>query len=99
MKNLTGSEPDATEVLVSPVSSMEIYPNPSGGILNINGIQTKQATVSIRIMNMVGQIVWSQARPSSPQMEIDLSKLPGGNYFIQINDGSAVTQKSFVIAR
>jgi hypothetical protein len=98
-QNLARTEPDVSESMSTAIPAMEIYPNPSSGVLNISGIENNQATLSLRITNAIGQIVWSQSRPSSVQMQIDLSKFSNGSYFLQINNGSQVAEKPFVIAR
>jgi hypothetical protein len=55
-----------------------VYPNPTGGILNIRGI-TPEST--IRIMDSSGRILIEE----TGKKQLDVSKLAAGMYFIKID--------------
>jgi hypothetical protein len=59
-----------------------IYPNPSQGIININMLDFKEAT----IYNFLGQEVLK-----SRESRIDLSDLNEGVYIIKLEDRSGVS--------
>lgn len=61
--------------------NMEIYPNPSNGLLNIRTLDDR--TVSYQIYNLMGQPLKS----GTLNQEINVSDLSAGMYVIEINDG------------
>ena len=74
-------------------NSVEIYPNPTGSIMNIKSeknIEWKK----IALLNIFGEEV-SIKQVSSP--EIDVSALPNGIYFLKITDGERSFSKKVVI--
>ena len=59
-----------------------IYPNPTSGIVSITGKDLRQAEV----INTLGQRV-ATATGEGETLQIDLSGLPAGVYFINVTDG------------
>ncbi len=71
---------DATENIIS------IYPNPSNGAININGIN---GNVDLRIINIQGKVVFTEELISDNQsytQGVDLSAYPKGIYFIKLTN-------------
>jgi len=64
--------------------SLVIYPNPTNGKLKIDNKELK--IKSIEIFNTIGQPLLSIPSPSSPEIEINISHLPAGMYFLKINN-------------
>ncbi|PQJ12248.1 hypothetical protein CJD36_000375 [Flavipsychrobacter stenotrophus] len=58
----------------------DIYPNPAYNVLNITGTDIK----SVAIYNFLGQVMHTYGQARSP-MQIDVSDLPKGVYFIKVN--------------
>ncbi|WP_423740458.1 M4 family metallopeptidase [Flavobacterium columnare] len=69
--------------------NMEIYPNPSNGLLNIRTLDDR--TVSYQIYNLMGQPLKS----GTLNQEINVSDLSAGMYVIEINDGQKTLAKKF----
>ncbi|AEW86505.1 peptidase M4 [Flavobacterium columnare] len=69
--------------------NMEIYPNPSNGLLNIRTLDDR--TVSYQIYNLMGQPLKS----GTLNQEINVSDLAAGMYVIEINDGQKTLAKKF----
>ena len=74
----------------APVNNITIFPNPSTGILNLRGFQNlrgfnhKQST-TLKIYNVVGSLVYqSKITNYKSEIQINLSHLPKGLYFIDI---------------
>ncbi len=67
---------------------IEIYPNPTNGILNINfaSVQNRE----IEVVNLTGQIV-KQANINSDKIELDLSELAEGTYFVRVKAKASVS--------
>ncbi|WP_163444596.1 M4 family metallopeptidase [Flavobacterium columnare] len=69
--------------------NMEIYPNPSNGLLNIRTLDNR--AVSYQIYNLIGQPLKS----GKLNQEINVSDLAAGMYVIEINDGQKTLAKKF----
>lgn len=72
-----------------PQGQISLYPNPAQNTIRIgtNGILVDNATV--RILSAVGQTAYT--RPYSSGDEIDISALPDGIYFVQLEATELVT--------
>ena len=94
--NTTNEIVNATELDLLTVGIMEvnannysIYPNPTTGIITIEGTMNADITV----MNMIGDIIY-QNNNASQNTIIDLSAYAAGNYIVKIiNDNKVSTQK------
>ena len=72
---------------------IEIFPNPANNIVNIIGLND-DSMIDIAILNLVGQLVYEQRFDHSKNLEIDLSVISAGSYFIQLKrNGSSITKK------
>jgi hypothetical protein len=71
---------------VNNFESLEVnlYPNPSDGILNI---QAESSISSIEIMNVLGQLLLT-SKGNSTHEQMDISGLSAGNYFVRVVVGS-----------
>lgn len=67
-------------------STLNIYPNPSTGIVNINNV----AGARIEVLNMVGQTV-ATIENASEINSIDLSNEANGTYFVRVVKGNEVS--------
>jgi hypothetical protein len=61
---------------------VRLYPNPVGNILNIE--LSKLNDVSLEIINISGQIIYSIASINNTKESIDVSYLSNGVYFIKL---------------
>ena len=95
--NASGTIVNATEILLgnvgidnpSTTNINNIYPNPTTGIVTIEG--TKDAQVVV--YNMVGEVVYDN-KNASENTTIDLSAFSAGNYIVKIiSDNNVSTQK------
>jgi hypothetical protein len=84
-----------TFLSVSPVNKdkFTIYPNPTNGIINI---ETQDQDYSIKIVNLIGQVVYFNEFKAT-QSAIDVANLAKGGYIITLENNkykySAVFQK------
>ena len=83
--------PTSTTKIIENLIDLNIYPNPSNGLLNINSNQ-KINTVSV--YNMIGNLVMVKNIYNS-QSILEIENLTNGVYFIQLNlnDGSSLNSK------
>jgi uncharacterized repeat protein (TIGR01451 family) len=61
------------------LNQLEVYPNPTNGILQINGIENGQ----LRVLSLTGQLVYDTFYQKGD--EIDLTSVKTGLYFLQMN--------------
>jgi len=70
-------------------NEIEMFPNPTTGIVNFNNVENAK----IEVYNMMGQVV-ANANSNSVNTTIDLSNLANGNYVVRIvKDGEVATSK------
>ncbi|GEM_PF-6883055 len=80
-------------------SSVTIYPNPSRGLVKVQ-LEQQLESGSIVIRDMQGRVAQSATITASTGLDLDVSKLSGGTYFITIEDnetGSFTTQKLMIL--
>lgn len=78
---------DIRDVNVSEsfLSQVQVYPNPTEGVIHINGIQ---GTVTYRLINSMGQVLMEGQRQGDFVLE---TGLPQGIYFLRLSDGSSTS--------
>ena len=85
------SNPEEVDVLVTSVdenNAAHVYPNPTSGVLNING----QGKMHISVCNMMGQVVGEVNAEGNAAL--DMSGYQSGIYFVRIEtiNGCSVTK-------
>ena len=86
------------EVPVLPSDSIEIYPNPASGLVSIRSGGT--GILGIRVLNVLGSETGSGFRgPGSGNVSIDLSWLPAGTYFLEIQTSSGLQLRNITLER
>ena len=75
--------------------SLKLYPNPTSGVLNIQG----EGMVSVEVYNAVGQRMMTQ-EVNGNNIQVNTESLSNGIYFLRIyaNDG-AMVNRTFSVAR
>ena len=82
------------------ITALMIYPNPTQGLVTIDGEISHSAEVSIRIINYLGQeILVDQFDPTSSVLSktYDLSAAAAGAYLIEVATDRGVVQKSIIV--
>ena len=74
--------------------SLVIYPNPTDGKLKIDNKELK--IKSIEIFNTIGQPLLSIPSIMSPEIEIDISHLTDGLYFLRIKTENGIITKKLI---
>jgi hypothetical protein len=75
---------------LSGVEAVNVYPNPSTGLVNIANLPSES---SIEVVNMLGQSVY-KSKADAGNFTADLSSLPNGSYFVKIN---SVNEKTKIV--
>jgi hypothetical protein len=63
------------------------YPNPSTGTLIIELPSTVSGPVQIEIVNTLGEVFYSDAVAASGRIELNISNLARGVYFVHVIEG------------
>ena len=66
---------------------IEIFPNPTTGLLTINTANISHKSSNINILNTFGKIVCTRPIIGDQSITIDISAQPSGIYFVQTSNG------------
>ena len=89
-----------TPAAKNAVELSEIYPNPGNAISQVNLTLAKAANVTIKMQNMVGQVVYSQnilLQAGTHMLPVDGSNLNAGVYFYNVKVGDTVVTKKLIV--
>jgi len=75
--------PSATSVEDSYTDAVQIYPNPTSGIVTISLSETEKT--SVKIFDISGRTVYSNEFNNTGLYSLDISDLKNGNYIIQVD--------------
>jgi hypothetical protein len=67
------------------VDEVQIFPNPTNGVLNLDW-KGNNVSTDIIVYNMLGQVVAQKEVVNASKTVIDLSTLPTGNYTLSLRD-------------
>jgi hypothetical protein len=86
-----------TRNVLSTKASLTAWPNPSGGVLNINGANTKGPGI-LSITNIIGQQLMEVPVPNGAwRTTLNIGRFGKGMYTVQVNNGKEIiTQKVIV---
>ena len=82
-------------------SVVNLFPNPSSGIFNLNIALEAQKDLKVQVVNTLGQTVQQFAELNSygDSFALDLSEQPNGVYFVEVTAGAERTVKRIVVNR
>ncbi|MDD3152842.1 MAG: T9SS type A sorting domain-containing protein, partial [Bacteroidales bacterium] len=78
------------------ISNLEIYPNPAQDMLNISFNANGNKNVNCQVVNVAGSVVYrnSFSGNENQSVQIDVSNLPVGVYFVNFKyDKGTITKK------
>lgn len=75
------------------ITTWVIYPNPSTSIINLQGLEQFDSSISISILDSKAKLLTEHTATTT---SIDVSNLENGIYFIQIDTKNATTTKRFI---
>jgi Secretion system C-terminal sorting domain len=84
----------------SELAGFSFFPNPAQDVLKINVGIVENEIASIKLINVLGQTIVSQSvrkATSSSVINVDISKVASGTYFLEITDGAKKTIEKVVI--
>ena len=86
--------PDDDAVETFSANEIEMFPNPTTGIVNFSNVEN----ATIEVFNMMGQVV-SRVEDANENTTIDLSAVANGNYVVRIVKNGEVATSKLNIAR
>lgn len=93
-----GTSHETTEVLL--IDDLSVYPNPTAGEVNISFTLAQKGTVTIRVMDQNGRVVFKDRVPrfsGTYNRSIDLVGKATGLYFLIIEqNGKSITRKLII---
>jgi hypothetical protein len=87
-------QPIITGLSVPSEYNLNVFPNPSTGILNIGFLGSCSETLIISITNIQGQVVYQS---DHVEKILDLSAVPKGLYFLHVQDAHEGTCQKIII--
>jgi sugar lactone lactonase YvrE len=73
-----------------------VYPNPTKDILNIDGLMLNE-NAEVRVTNMLGEEVISRNIEGKSNLQIDVSNLQNGVYFVQVTTSTSFCTQKFIV--
>ena len=84
---------------ISLDNSVEIYPNPSTGILTINASNLNTDNLSIIVYDLLGSEIYEFKNINTFPFKIDLNQLSNGIYYFKINSIDKTMSKKIIISK
>jgi hypothetical protein len=81
-------DPASLGIATKHSNSLQVYPNPASGAINISLLSNQSKPFSLTIYDATGKAVkhWNEAPTTFYQKQVDVSGLPSGNYFLRIDN-------------
>ena len=78
---------------------LNIFPNPSKDIVNINIELENRQNINVKIINSIGQTIMNESKlyAKSYNKHVDLNNLPSGSYMISITSNSLSIKELLII--
>ena len=95
-----GHESDELASFIFGDEGFVMYPNPANESLNIEVAMTADQPVQVNVMDAAGRVAVQQNRSLSKGdnvMQLDLSRLANGIYFVQVRNGEQATTRRLVV--
>ncbi|MFI5201213.1 MAG: T9SS type A sorting domain-containing protein [Candidatus Kapaibacterium sp.] len=77
-----------------PVDSIEVYPNPTLDRVSI--LSGGTSILGVRVLNVLGTDVLDLPKVNGPGLTFDLSKLPSGTYFLEIETAKGMVLRKVI---
>lgn len=89
---LLGNDPcGLLSISEETISQIDLYPNPSTGVFNIDGFELGQNDLKMSVVDMFGKAILEVENT----LELDLTEFPEGFYFVKLifNNEKVITKK------
>jgi len=80
-------------------ATLNLFPNPSNGLVNLEYISGNQGNITINVINTLGATVYTTNAVSNGSLNksIDLSQMTKGIYFVNVVSENGTTTKKMII--
>jgi hypothetical protein len=82
---------------IAGVEMIQIYPNPNNGIFTLELPKTNALDYTIEVINLTGQMIYSESLSKGNTYRIDLSGKPKGIYLVKLKQGTEIFQKKIIV--
>ena len=82
------------------INNLDIYPNPTNDIFNISFVSQVIQTLKIRVLNIVGEVVYSESLENfvgEYTKKINIGDNAKGVYLLEINNNTTIEHKKIII--
>ncbi len=93
------SNPTSIKTTKIDNTSLNIYPNPSNGIVTIEVSNLKSLQSKVYVYNVLGKVVFEKEMVSNSNQIIDLSELNEGTYFVKLVSANGILNKKINIQK
>lgn len=76
---------------------VDIFPNPSSGIFNIDVAVPAKTTAQLEITDKAGTILYQEEVKASGRIEVNLTAQGKGTYFVNLKQGKKGIQKQVMV--
>ena len=82
-------------------NNIQLYPNPSNNIVNVNATLPAEEPVTLTLYNLLGQPVWSlnMGRAKRIQAMVPVNNLPAGLYTLTVQQSSYLQNRKVMVVR
>lgn len=81
-------------VEVAPTPQLNVYPNPSNGLIDVDFYNVN----NLKVINTIGAVVFEEkVDPSILHTSVDLSNLANGIYFISVSNENGTSNKKIIL--
>ncbi|NCA84492.1 MAG: T9SS type A sorting domain-containing protein [Clostridia bacterium] len=82
---------------VSGKNVLSFYPNPSSDFITIILGEPSSSASSLQIVNLLGDVVYSDTKDLSQNSKIDISNFKSGIYFLILDNENGIITKKFIV--
>jgi hypothetical protein len=101
--NANGKKSVGTSVAsIEAVEELDVYPNPASATINVSGTLNVTGAVQIRMVNAVGQVVYSKeltTQSNNLSEAINVQNLSAGVYMLEIASNEARSSRRVVVSK
>ena len=76
--------------------SFKVYPNPATDLITVELSSEFLEKATIQVLNLLGQVVYSENKEISARTLLNISELKPGVYFLKLQSEGEVYSKKFI---
>jgi len=88
---------NVTGVTSIKLGDFSVYPNPASENLTIHFIENAAASRLVQVYNVYGKLIWSKSEMIGNDLNVSLSQMSNGVYFVKVSEGSVQKVKRIIV--